>query len=200
MKRVTGWLGICALGVLMVGGDGILSVRGPSMLPPEARSAQGAVYANIAGQFRTVLANMLWMKADQYHHEFIEHNPHWTQNRDVLPLMKMVTVMDPHFVQAYTNAAWMLGLYQNRPAEARAFLLEGLRWNPSSSEIYETLAILAWRNDHNPRATLRYLERARACARTDFDYRRYSSSIKRLKARGVPDTGDGSSQRMAPSS
>lgn len=142
-----------------------------------------SVAANLAGQFRTVIANLLWMKADRYHHEYMEHNGQWAKDSDILPLMRLVTLFDPHFTQAYSAGAWMLGLYLGKPGPARSYLAEGIRNNPRSSDLHETMGLLAWRCDGNVEAALEHLRLARDYAERAFDHDRLSRSVRILEAR-----------------
>lgn len=53
-------------------------------------NAGSSVYV-LAGEFRTVFANLLWIKVDQYHHEYLERHPDWTQDKDLLSLLNLIT-------------------------------------------------------------------------------------------------------------
>jgi len=181
MKKLLPWIPLALLATGAACADAYLSNRLDSVLPSRARQERGAVYANLLGQFRTVAANLLWMKADTYHHEFVEHNPHWTQNSDMLPLLKMVTVLDPHFTQAYASAGWMLALYQKKPGPGRAFVAEGLKYNPRSPDLHQTMAIISWRCDANPRAALYHLREARDCTQDAFERRSLERSIASIE-------------------
>lgn len=184
MLKLRRWLPALTAAALLAGAaaaDAYLTDRTGRVLPSRVRQEKGALVGNLLGQFRAVAANMLWMKADVYHHEFIEHNPHWTKNTDILPLMRMVTWLDPHFTQAYASAAWMLALYNARPGQARAFLQEGLRYNPQSADLHQTMAIIAWRCDGNPRAALYHLRKARDYTKDAFERRSLERSIASIE-------------------
>jgi len=184
MLRPRRWvpaLAAAALFAAAAAADAYLTERTGSVLPSRVRKERGALVGNLLGQFRTVAANWLWMKADVYHHEYIEKDPHWTRNLDILPLMRMVTWLDPHFTQAYASAAWMLALYNARPGQARAFLQEGLRYNPQSPDLHQTMAIIAWRCDGNPRAALYHLRKARDFTKDAFERRSLERSIASIE-------------------
>lgn len=161
--------------------DAAVSRQKQRTVPGE--SVRESVYANIAGQFRTVFANLLWMKADGYHHEFVEHNTNWAQDSDIIPLMRLITWLDPHFTQAYSSGAWMLGFYQKRSGYAKAFLSEGIGNNPDSSELYETLGYIDWRIDRNPPAALQNFIKAANTASSAFDKERLLTSVRALRQR-----------------
>ncbi len=184
MRKVGIWLALVAFGTVAVVSDA--SIARQSTRQGFSQDGPVSVYANLAGQFRSVFANLLWMKADNYHHEFTEHNPHWAQDSDILPLMRMITYLDPHFTQAYASGGWMLGLYQKRPAQAKQFLTEGIRNNPKSSELYETLGFVIWRCDKDARLALANFQEAEKCATTEFDRERLQRSVRILQRKLPP--------------
>lgn len=143
-------------------------------------SASGAVAAGLAGQFRKVIAGAIWVKADAYHHEFIKHNRHWTSNHELIPMMRAVTTLDPSFTEAYASGAWMMALYQKKPDDAKAYLREGIRNNPGSSGLYETMAVIHWKCDKDIRASLADLKQARRFAPTRWDAERLDRSIRKI--------------------
>ena len=55
--------------------------------------------------------------------------------REILPWLRLAADLDPHKVDTYTVGAFFLREHLNRPADAEAFLREGLRNNPDSCEI-----------------------------------------------------------------
>ena len=145
-------------------------------------SGESAAYA-LAGEFRTVIANVLWIKVEKYHHEYIRANRDWRADADVLPLMKMITDLDPHFVEAYLCGSWMLCTGLNRTHDGLAYLNEGLTNNPSSREINEQFAILYARKLQQPSKALPYLRRAYDLATDPWDrgrLRRLMKSAQRL--------------------
>lgn len=58
---------------------------------------------------------------------------------EIMPLVRIVTWLDPNFVLAYQVGAWTLGDRLKKPEEAEKFLLEGIRHNPQRSELYSEL-------------------------------------------------------------
>jgi tetratricopeptide (TPR) repeat protein len=55
--------------------------------------------------------------------------------REMLPWLRLAADLDPQKVDTYTVGAFFLRDHLNRPDQAEAFLREGLRNNPDSSEI-----------------------------------------------------------------
>ena len=66
------------------------------------RQGRSAALAQAGGEFRIVAANLLWSKVvDHYHHQYLADGGDWSKNESLLPLLHTITVLDPHFVQAY---------------------------------------------------------------------------------------------------
>lgn len=182
MKR---FLSLLLALVLLTGAaasDQMLSRQSASQQREGSIEGPAAVYAAMLGQFRTVAANLLWIKADDYHHEFLETNPHWSKNEEILPLMRMITWLDPNFVQAYTAGSWMLGIYMEKPEQGMEFLEEGIRNNPNSVEMFETKALMVWRTRGDIRAALKELKKAESLADNRFDKDRLGESIRTVEA------------------
>lgn len=144
---------------------------------PDTPKTESAAFA-LAGEFRAVAANLLWIKADKYHHEFIEHGGNWNENKDILPLIKLITDLDPHFVEAYLTGGWILVTGFNKPDEALKYLREGINNNPRSFELYEGLGTLYARRLGDPEKGLQCFEKALSLARDDFDKKRLKRLVK----------------------
>lgn len=93
----------------------------------------------ILGGFRSVVANILWLKCDEY----------WHQGRvfRLVPLAKAVVLLEPHFIEAWRITAWHLAYNMSveapTPEKAREyiemglkFLEEGIKWNPDRYELF----------------------------------------------------------------
>ncbi len=150
--------------------------------PAEPADRASAVY-RLAGEFRVVLANLLWIKADAYHHEFIAKDPNWCQNKELLGLMKLITALDPRFEEAYlTGAHVLLYGYRDTP-KAIAYLHQGLAANPKSQELNRLAAIVYARNLEQPARALPYARDAVRYAKDDWSARqcrRLLRTIERL--------------------
>jgi 6-phosphogluconolactonase/glucosamine-6-phosphate isomerase/deaminase len=84
-------------------------------VPQTAGPAVSSVYA-LTGEFRTVFANMLWIKVDKYLHERIEHGGDAFENKEAMPMIRMITELDPHFIEAYRTGAMLLYIGLNKDA------------------------------------------------------------------------------------
>ena len=173
-------LALCIL-ILFVGVS-VIENCAMTLRPIEPADNVSAVY-RLAGEFRTVFANLLWIKADRYHHEYIQHDPNWCNNTELLGLFKMITMLDPRFVQAYSTGAYVLmNGYHDNP-KALAYLRQGIKANPRSRELNELAAIIfAWKMK-SPERALPYAQRAVRFAENDFERgvaERTLHSIQRL--------------------
>ena len=138
--------------------------------------------AQIAGSFRTFGANALWLKVDAYHHEWEERGLDWTKNADLLPLLRAITFLDPHFVEAYGVHGFLLAK-NDQPRAALALLAEGIRNNPENPDLREGAGLIYAARLNRPADALPYFVRARALARDPFDQRRLARTVRTLKAR-----------------
>jgi len=78
-------------------------------------------------------------------HTHLEHS----QEREILPWLRLAADMDPQMIQTYTVGAYFLCEHLNRPHEAEAFLREGLRNNPGNYEILFGLGRIYFQNYHD---------------------------------------------------
>lgn len=164
---------------IMFAGVCVLDVSVERSRPPIPRS--DSAFHALAGEFRTVAANLLWIKADKYHHEFIAHGGNWSQNKDILPLIRLITDLDPYFVEAYLTGGWILATGLDLPDEAVRFLKAGILSNPNSSELHEGLGTLYAGRLGEPHEGLKHLERALSLARDDFDTQRLTRLINSVR-------------------
>ena len=115
-----------------------------------SKSNDSALIA-LAGQFRVVFANLLWIKLDNYHHEYIAHHRDWTKNSDAVGLSRMITKLDPHFEEAYASGGRML-LGLGKVKDARDYLQEGVDNNPNSMLLHDEMGtvLAVYVKDYKP--------------------------------------------------
>ena len=115
-----------------------------------------ALYQTL-GEFRIVGANILWANAiDQYHHHYLEHGGDWSKNESLLPLLKTIIQLDPHFTQAYELMGGTLLPKTGHPEEGLAVLHQGILYNPNDWELYREVAMVYGWEQHNPQKALPY--------------------------------------------
>jgi tetratricopeptide (TPR) repeat protein len=81
--------------VLRASGGAITDEYSPRL---DARVLSSLMLAGLASGFKSQVANLLWMKSDEYWHKGLLTR----QN----PLMEMVVTLDPQFIEAWSTAGW----------------------------------------------------------------------------------------------
>lgn len=163
--------------------------------PGTMDTAQVSSMYALAGEFRTVGANLLWIKADQYHHEFLETNEDWTKDKDLLGLLKVITDLDPRFLEAYASAAVIYAYGLDDPARACALLEQGIHHNPKAWSLHRLAAIIYARRMNLPERALPHAQAAVRYCDSDFDKHvvvRLLHSVERMvkEKRNAPTAGN----------
>lgn len=156
--------------------------------PVEPADHASAVY-KLAGEFRAVLANLLWIKADSYHHEFIERNPNWCEDKELLGLMRMITALDPRFEEAYSTGAYVLLYGYHDTPKSVAYLMQGIAANPRSQELNRLAAIIYAHNLKQPERALSYARKAVHYSKDDWT-RKQSTRLLHTISRLVDEKRD----------
>lgn len=180
-------LPIVATVVLLFAGMCIIEDSAVRSRPSEPADNVSAVY-KLAGEFRCVFANLLWIKADKYHHEFIQRDPNWCNDKELMGLFKMITALDPRFTEAYAVGTYVLMNGYHSNSKALGYLKQGLAANPHSRELNELAAIIYAQKLKNPKRALPYAQRAVRFAEDDFHRgvaARTLHSVERM-ARAIP--------------
>jgi tetratricopeptide (TPR) repeat protein len=128
---------------------------------------QNTAVAVAAGEFRIVVANVIWSDVvDHYHHRYIAEGGDWSKNPTILPLLKTIIALDPHFVEAYETLGTIL-YRRGGTSEGEAVLSEGIRYNPDHWELYREMALMYAKDDNWDRA-LPYGQQGLKLADDDF--------------------------------
>ncbi|BDI31930.1 hypothetical protein CCAX7_39810 [Capsulimonas corticalis] len=132
------------------------------------KDTSGSV-AMAAGQFRSVAANLLWMKVvDHYHHQHIADGGDWSKNESLLPMLKTIIALDPHFVEAYYIMGGTILPRTGHINEGVAVLKKGIAQNPKDYELDRQMAMLLAANAHRPADALPYAQKGLENAPDDF--------------------------------
>ena len=89
----------------------------------------------------------------------MSHHKH-RDPKETLPLFRLMTLSNPHFIPGYTTGAAMIARNKTRYEEAVSFLLEGERQNPDSIEIQTALGLLLTAKIHDYARALPHLQKA----------------------------------------
>ncbi len=163
----------------------------PSFMSDHSSSS---IYA-LAGEFRTVFANLLWIKADIYHHEFLLKNGDWSQNKEMTGLLQIITMLDPHFEEAYEVGAYIYAYGYKDSKRALDYLRKGIAANPDAWELYRIAALLyAWHLREPDKALPYAIEALKRC--NDDFYRKTIMRMLKSIQRNMNETkADRSSQK-----
>ncbi|MFO8082279.1 MAG: tetratricopeptide repeat protein [Armatimonadota bacterium] len=151
------------------------------ILQYDAPAMTGVIVGAMLGGFREVAASMLWMKTHSMWHE--GRGTYW----DSLYLMRMTTLLDPHWLEPWRITAWhcAYNLYvETDDPEQQAKMLElgvdvlkeGISWNPDRYDLYFELGWTYFDKIRDYDEAARWLGAA-----TKFEHPEY---IERLIAHG----------------
>ena len=123
-----------------------------NFLPPPAEREQGDVLVDVFGEVKTVLARYLWFKMDLFHEVLDSQGVAPVKQAEVLPLLRIVTLLEPSLTDSYDQIVW--DLYKGHGDSETAFELleEGLRKNPRSFELTFRKALLQHMEEDYPEA------------------------------------------------
>lgn len=161
------------------------SARNADWYRARQESGGSPAVAQMAGQFRVVGANLLWVKVEAYHEEWEARGLDWTKNADLYPLLNAIVYLDPHFTQAYAVHATML-VYNNHEDQAIALLQQGIDNNPNNPDafdLYKGIGLIYAVNRKQPEKGLPYLVRAFQVAEDPFDKQNLGRSVQILTRR-----------------
>jgi hypothetical protein len=133
-------------------------------------SMEAVVHA--ADEFRIVVANLLWIKVvDHYHHQFLAKGGAWNHNTALMPYLRMIVWLDPHFIEAYEVGGSILAA-THRYKDCDDYLGQGTRSNLNSWQLYYDRAMLhAW-YEKSPSSALPFAQHALDSATDPFDHQR----------------------------
>ena len=89
----------------------------------------------------------------------MSHHKH-RDPKETLPLFRLMTLSNPHFIPGYTTGAAMIARDKTRYIEAIDFLIEGERQNPDSIEIQTALGLLMTAKTRTYARALPHLQKA----------------------------------------
>lgn len=116
-----------------------------TLVEGEIQWADPDVSANVGALvlgFRKLVADMLWLKFDEYWHMGLVER--------MMPMMETVVALDPHFIEAYALGAWHLAynvtaMFASQEVKQKyihqgiRLLEQGIKNNPRSSKLYAEL-------------------------------------------------------------
>jgi hypothetical protein len=157
---------------LILGGQSLADAAAPSV--PNGALTGAAVgragFAYLTG-LRKFAAALLWNRLDPQMHEYYGGHAGLGRMVFMLPNIKVITMLDPQFVEGYYVAPEILidsGLLPGSPPQLSAERLkagldlarEGAANNPNSGILLESCAELLWTRGKDLKAAVPYAERA----------------------------------------
>ena len=128
----------------------------------------GDIMLDVFGEFRTMMARYLWVKMDLFHEVLDSQGVQSEKQAEVMPLLRMVSLLDPGITDAYDIIAWDLYKGHGRVDEALAVVDEGLRRNPESQQLAFRRAMLLYEDKQYEEAEKAGL-RAEKLSTDEFD-------------------------------
>ncbi len=123
-------------------------------------------------EIRLILAEVLYLELDDYHHIMTYQGYDWTAIRDYLPQIWLIVRLKPDFWQAYQDGAYQLAVNLGSTAEGLRLLEEGIENCPGNLDLLWQNVVIRWRT-----GTGQPRERLQACLE-------YSRAVR---APGLPD-------------
>lgn len=181
---LAGWLALVLLG----------SALGPTPSTHQnvPRRERADVMLDLFGEFRTVLARYLWFKMDLFHEVLDDEGIDNSKQTEVLPLLRMISLLDPSMVDAYDNIGWDLYHGHQQTEQALGIINEGLSKNPRSFQLNFRKALIFYKEKRMKEALVAS-EAAVKFAVDEFD--RLNSN--RLMWRSARNLGEKDFERQA---
>ena len=101
------------------------------------------IFLDLLGEGRTLLARYLWFKVDLIHEQEDQQGIGVFQQKELIPLLRMITYLDPYFVDAYDLIAYDLYKGYKKTDLAIELVDEGLKYSPDSYALNFRRAFLA---------------------------------------------------------
>jgi tetratricopeptide (TPR) repeat protein len=121
--------------------DRELKARGRKLDDDMMYFPSGRLLEPIAGEYGLVVADYAWLRAIQYYayHLVRDANYEWFAH-----IIRVVTSLDPLFIEAYRFGAFVLSWDMDRPEDAIQLLREGMQRNPVRWELPFEAAFVAY--------------------------------------------------------
>ncbi len=163
MKRVL----LIVLLVALLGIEPLLNEqRSALQLEEQGKATPTEVMLRFLGEIRYTLASYLWLKTEIYHHELglttLSSKVGVGDPKkigELLAICRLVTRLDPGFVQAYDVGAWRLAQGLGKFVLAVDFLKEGLAHNPNSATLNIDLGLVYFLYLKDCKDAIPYLEK-----------------------------------------
>lgn len=96
-------------------------------------------------EIRLILAEVLYLKLDDYHHIMMYQGYEWTEISDYLPQIWLIIRLKPDFARAYEDGAYHLAVNLGSPDRGLELLEEGLSHCPGNLSLLWQNVVIRWR-------------------------------------------------------
>ncbi|MCK5598044.1 hypothetical protein KAI78_00285 [bacterium] len=135
---------------------------------PGALGREDSIATRAELRAREFFAEFLWNRIDIYHHMWEFSGKAANSEKSSLFLMKYAVMIDPHFVKAYSMGAFLLYRHWGKKDQGRDFLMEGIRNNPQSWELWKDMTLYTFFILEDPEKTVATGSRAIKYIKPEF--------------------------------
>jgi len=110
--------------------------------------------SSTTGEIGRILADLLWLQLDQYHHIWMYQGNNWVTATDYLPQLWLLLKLDPKFADAYIDGGYHLVINLGESEEGFRLLSDGIRQCPDNERVFWERLTVIWDSEYyEPRAT-----------------------------------------------
>ena len=120
-------------------------IAGETALENEAASE--AVSSGL-GEIGGILADLLWLQLDQYHHIWMYQGNEWMTATDYLPQLWLIIKLDPTFTEAYIDGGYHLVINLGHQEDGFRLLEEGVRQCPYDERMHWERLVVLWQSNY----------------------------------------------------
>lgn len=113
-----------------------------------SRGAAAETLTTGAGEIGKMLADILWIQMDRYHHIWMYQGHEWETATDYLPQLWLVTKLNPGFPDAYIDGGYHLAVNMGDPEEGLRLLDTGMANCPDDEGVYWERFIVLWQTGY----------------------------------------------------
>ena len=140
------------------------------------------VFSSGFREMKILLADLLYLQIDRYHHIITYQGYDWRIITDYLPQLWLVTQLNPGFGEAYADGGYHLAVNLGLVDEGVELLRRGMENCPDDPAVVWEYAYVTWETGTLPprlqtESILYYLNLERRLGLTSVDIERYTSAM-----------------------
>jgi len=126
----------------------IITGRLASEDSPGGNEVAKATVSAGTGQLGVMLADLLWIKIDNYHHIMMYQGYEWTAITEYMPQLWLVIKLNPSFPDAYIDGGHHLAVNLGFPEEGLELLDRGIINCPDDERVFWERLMVLWRTGY----------------------------------------------------